>query len=214
MSDSLLSFYRKNREQTSIFPQSKLIYPFGLYAKKGKIFLSTGVSFGNKKFFLNDSIAPFDFDKVEYLESSDIIILRNFEFNFSIRIYDVSYDTISEEFWDSLDRGASLKRGRKICKSGKASPEDSCFLSSVEVYTDSADSILFSLVPETDRDLSEEFLDNFYMINCLNPQATLQSISELKEKESIQWMNSFQCYKQDSLENKNLFFFSYSAVFV
>ena len=196
-----------------IFPQAKVLQPFGLGALNGKIFLYTGTSFQKERVFYYDTFSPFDFDIVEYLEDYDIIILRSSELGFSIRISYVQYESITQDFWNSLDDNILLTKNSKICKSGKILGRSQPFTAYIELYTESINSELFQFISRDQPSFSNEFLQNFFIVNCLKEEDSLERLCRIQEKESIYTMNSSFCYKFDSLENKDLYFFSYNFLF-
>lgn len=196
----------------SIFPQAKIFEPFGLNTKDGNIFLSFGTSFQKSRIYYYDTFSPFDFDQVDYLEDLDMIILRSKNLGFSMRIYYVQYETITESFWNSLDNDIKLSSNSKICKSGKILGRLQPFTAYVEFYIDNTNSDLFYLITRDTQDFSSEFLQNYYIVNCLDKEDSSRSFFEIKEKESIKYMNSFSCLKYDSIEDKDLYFFSCSLL--
>lgn len=195
-----------------IFPQAKVFQPFGLGVKDGEIFLYTGTSFRKERVYYYDTFAPFDFDIVEYLEDYDIIILRSSELGFSIRISYVQYESITQDFWNSLDDNILLTKNSKICKSGKILGRLQPFTAYIELYTESINSELFQFISRDQPSFSNEFLQNFFIVNCLE-EDSMERLCRIQEKESIYTMNSSFCYKFDSLENKDLYFFSYNSLF-
>ena len=199
--------------QSIIFPQAKVFQPFGLGVKDGEIFLYTGTSFRKERICYYDTFAPFDFDIVEYLEDLDMIILKSSKMNFSIRISYVDYESITQDFWNSLDDNILLTRNSKICKSGKILERLQPFTAYIELYTENINSELFQFISSDQPCFSDEFLQNFFIVNCLDEKDSLERLCRIQEKESIYTMNSSFCYKFDSLENKDLYFFSYNYLF-
>lgn len=197
----------------SIFPQAKIFEPFGLNTKDGNIFLSFGTSFQKSRIYYYDTFSPFDFDQVDYLEDLDMIILRSKNLGFSMRIFYVQYETITENFWNSLDNNIKLSSNSKICKSGKILGRLQPFTAYVEFYTENINSELFQFISSDQPCFSDEFLQNFFIVNCLDEKDSLERLCRIQEKESIYTMNSSFCYKFDSLENKDLYFFSYNYLF-
>jgi hypothetical protein len=206
-------FLKKNKKTALIFPQTNLTQPFGLGVKNGNVFFSNGSYYGKRRVYYYDTYSPIDFDSVDYNEDLDIICLHSLEYKFSIRIHFVSYKTITEKFWNSLDNNLGLSKSDKICKSGKVLERLQPFSAYLELYTDTTDSTLFQLLPDDSQSFSSEFLENYYIVNCLNPKDSSEELQQIKEKEHIQYMNSFSCLKYDSIEDKDLYFFSYNAIF-
>lgn len=204
-----------NFSKTEIFPGTKILQPFGIFLDKDQISFSSKTSFGKAETFLYDVIAPFDFERVEYLEELDLIVLHS-NFGFSFRIYNVSFASITQEFSNALDNGTILKRNMKICKCGEVKYH-SPFKAHIEIYAESYSvfsSILSMRFPTTylkpyDMDMIIQFLNIF----CIDHEKGIKELKELKEKESIKLMNPFLCIKKDKLLDKELIFYSFSALF-
>lgn len=204
-----------NFSKIEVFNNTKVIQPFGLYLNNGKLSFSSKTCFGRSKTFLYDVIAPFDFERVEYLEDLDMIILHS-KFDFSFRIYNVNYASITQEFSNALDDKTTLKMNTKICKCGEVKYY-SPFEASVEIYAKDhsvLSSILFlryatSYLDPYDINMVLQLLD----IYCIDHLKGMEYIKELKEKESISLMNPFLCIKKDKLLDKELIFYSFNALF-
>lgn len=200
----------------SFFPNTKAIYPFGLAFKNHSIQFNVGSTFGKKKTFFYDTYSPFEFKSVEYLEDLDMIVLHS-EFGFSVRIYSVQYETITEDFWIALDSNSSIQEQTKIGKSGKLryySP----FEAYIEIYSENSHSILNSILEvkynSSQREpYSLETLFQFFDVYSIEHSEGLRQLKDYTEKESISMMNSFVCQKKDDLLDKEVFFYSYNALF-
>lgn len=206
-------FLKTYSEKQTIFPQAKVFQPFGLGAKDGHIFLSTGTYYRREKIFYYDTYSPFDFEQVELLEDQNIILLKSLEFEFTVRVYFVSCPTITESFWNSLNSRKNLLQKTLLCKSGKILDRLQPFTAYVELYTEKDSSLLFQLASSDTQSYSDEFMNNFHVINCLDSKDSTERLLDIQKKESIVYMNSFSCHKYDALEDKNLYFFSYNALF-
>lgn len=200
------------RELIPIFPQAKVFKSFGINVEKQDLNICFGTSFKRDNHFLYNSFSPFDFDRVEYLEDKDIIVLHSDEFGFSLRIYFVSFKTITLDFWKSLDSKSEIKNNIKICKSGKYDKNTSSFFAYTELYASTSKSILFQLFPDYKSDYTDGFLNTLFNINNLDFESSIKSIHDIKEKESISTMNSFCIQKYDSILEREIPFFSYNAL--
>lgn len=214
-----LSIYNKSKDlnfsKVDIFSNTKIIQPFGIFLKENDLIFSSSTCFGRARTFYYDVFAPFNFERVEYLEDLNLIVLHS-DFGFSMRIYNVLFETITPDFWNSLDNNKSLNRGSKICKSGKIkylSP----FEAKLEIYSESPSvlSSILSLKYSVNYLLPyhTEMILDFLNIYGLDHEKGIQTLEEIKIKESIVLMNSFICIKKDKILNKNLTFFSYNALF-
>lgn len=223
--ETLQSFLKTNPHtndleftQTDIFPQAKLFKPFGLGVQENVLSLHWGTFFQKKKIFLFDIFAPFTFEEVEYLEDLDMVVLHSIAYGFSLRVYFVSYETLTLDFWDALDTSSPLPARTKIGKSGKILGSLQPFSTYVELYADSPDSILPELFlkkfPDFSlEDFTKDFIQSYADINCIGVPKLWDCFRRTKEKESIDSINSFSCVKHDDLLDKTLTFYSYSSMF-
>lgn len=204
--------------QISLFPQAKVLYPFGLGVQDNSLTLHWGTFYQKKRIFYYDIFSPFNFNSVEYFEDMDMIVLHSTEYGFSIRVYFVSYETLSLDFWEALDGNKQLRHNAKIGKSGKVFRTLEPFTTYMEMYSNSEDSILPDLFlkkyPEySPGDFTEEFLHNYTDISCIKLVDLLDTFQRIKEKESILSINSFSCVRHDELLDKEVTFYSYSSMF-
>lgn len=197
---------------TPIFPQAKMFKSFGLDVTNQNLDILNGTFFKRENHFLYNTHSPFEFDKVEYLEDLDIIVLHSLEFGFSLRIYNVSYESITTEFWNALDFNSKIKNNFKFCESGKYSKEYSTFYAYVELYASDEKSILFQLFPDYKSDYTDGFLNSLFNIYNFEFEESIEKIYDIKKKESISSMNSFSIKKFDSILEKEISFFSYNAL--
>lgn len=200
------------KEITPIFPQAKIYQPFGLNFLEDKVNISSGTYFNRTGEFFYNTVSPFNFDKVEYLEDNDLIVLHSEEFGFSLRLYFVSYKSITSDFWNALDLNSGIKNKIKICKSGKYLKGISTFVAYTEMYASSNDSILFQIFPEKNIKYSTDYLKSLFSLYNLDIEKSFENFEEIKKKESISMINSFLIKKFDSILQKEISFFSYNAL--
>lgn len=204
-----------NLSKINMFPRTKILSPFGICFKENTLSFSSKTYFGKDKTFFYDTLSPFDFERVEYLEDLDLIVLHS-NFGFSFRISNVIYSTITKEFWNSLDNKKVLKRGTKICKSGNIK-YCSTFGAEIEFYSEEHSIFSTILKLRYNEAYLEEYdinmLISFFDIFNINHKRGLNEIEEIRETNSISLMNPFLCIKKDKLLNKELIFYSYNALF-
>ena len=199
------------------YPQTKLFSPFGIGIKERTVRFNFGSFFGRSGSFLYKTIAPFDFEKVEYNEDLDIITLHS-SFGFIIRLYDIKYETITNEFWDSFDNKTVLRKNSEICKSGKVRVNHTS-LAYMELISESTDSLLYDLLKlkfETVNlfeDYSFDCLSKFFDIYAIEHTDGMNQIKTSKKDHKIQFMNSLWSSRYDKLLDKDVFFYSWNALF-
>lgn len=207
------TFLKTYTEKQKIFPHAEVYQPFGLGTQNGEIFLSMGTYFKRDKSFYYDTFAPFNFEQVDYSDKLNMITLHSLEFQFSIRIYFVKSQFISKSFLDSYINKKEILQKTLIGKNGKLLNCSHTFFTYIELYTETESSLLFELTPSKAKNFTDDFLYNYYVVNCLDLKKTSERLLDLHKKKSIEHMNSLFCYKYDKIKEKNLFFFSYNALF-
>ena len=205
-----------NFSRVSFFPNTKVIQPFGIGAKNQELIFHTGTSFGKQKTFFYDTYTPFDFESVEYLEDKDILILHS-SFGFSVRIHHIKYESLTEEFWKALDDSSPIPANTKIGKSGKLHYYTP-FEAFIEIYTEESDNLFSSLLQIRfnscyNQEFSFDTLKAIFDIYSIDHTEGMNQIQDIQRKESISFMNSFFCKKYDSLLEKEIFLYSYTALF-
>ncbi len=199
-----------------IFPETKIIFPFGAIVKDKQIEFNIGTYFGKEKIFLYKTFSPFLFEKVSYLKDLNIIILKSF-FGFSVRIYNVKGETLSKEFLSSLHNSKYLDKGTLICKSGKPKPRKNT-LAYIEIVSDLHTNFLHDLLTikynsSLDREMKSSYIMEILDIFGIDHKDGLRNFRNDIENKSIKFFNPFYTVKYDPLEKKDLCFYSWNALF-
>jgi hypothetical protein len=199
------------------FPQAKILYPFGLFFIQRKLELNIGTFFEKQRVFLLDTISPFNFKEVFYDEDNDMITLCT-SFGFSLRIYNVKFETISNSFWRSLDQSLPIEKNTLLCKSGKPKSQKPT-KTYLEVVSEKQETFLHDLLQikfqgkEIDQPIDNSFILDFLTIFGKDHTEGKKELDSFIEKEDISFYNPYYCIKKDKLSQKELIFYSWSALF-